>query len=372
MARVEFPINSEVLKWVISGSDLLPEKKDEQLQKFEISRWLSGEKNPTLAQLKKFASALHVPFGHLFLKQVPEIQPVSLAFRTVENRPAQISSGLKKVIGIMQTRQEWMRDEQIENGENTVDIIGQFKDEGSYQSLAEQVRSMLELKQIEGSVDAATFFNNLKLKVTQKGILVMMDGTVGGNTHRPLNTDEARAFVLIDNYAPLIFLNSKDALVAKIFSLIHEFVHIMRGSDEVLADDRNTNEERFINKVVAAALIPERLLSEIFSIDNVVSDARKFHVSVQTLVYRAKELGLISQTQVIEVLNHQLENTLVQGTGGNYWNTAISRVDVRFADAVIRSNEVGLTPTTEAVNLLGISLKTFDEFKNRFSERYAR
>ncbi|MFL2044028.1 ImmA/IrrE family metallo-endopeptidase [Weissella hellenica] len=372
MARVEFSVNPEVLTWVISDSDLLPEKMDEQLQKFEVSGWLRGEKTPTLAQLKKFASALHVPFGHLFLKQVPKTQPVSLAFRTVENRPAQMSGGLKKVIGIMQTRQDWMRDELIEDGANPLEIIGEYKDESSYQKLAEEVRNLLELNQIEGIRDTATFFNNLKLKVTQKGILVMMDGTVGGNTHRPLNTDEARAFVLIDDYAPLVFLNSKDALVAKIFSLVHEFVHILRGSDEVLAEERNTNEERFINKVVATALIPEKLLLETFSVENVETNARQFHVSVQTLVYRAKEIGLISQVQVMEILQNQPEVNAISGTGGSYWNTAISRVDVRFADAVMRSNEAGLTPTTEAVSLLGVSLKTFDGFKNRFFERYAR
>jgi len=34
----------------------------------------------------------------------------------------------------------------------------------------------------------------------------MMNGIVRGNTHRPLDVNEFRAFTIIDEYAPLIFM----------------------------------------------------------------------------------------------------------------------------------------------------------------------
>ena len=45
----------------------------------------------------------------------------------------------------------------------------------------------------------------------------MMSGIVGNNTHRPLNIDEFRAFSVIDEYAPLIFINSNDSINGKLF-----------------------------------------------------------------------------------------------------------------------------------------------------------
>ena len=54
-------------------------------------------------------------------------------------------------------------------------------------------------------------FNVLRKASSDLGILVMQNGIVGNNPHRSLDISEFRAFVLIDAYAPLIFLNAKDS-----------------------------------------------------------------------------------------------------------------------------------------------------------------
>lgn len=85
----------------------------------------------------------------------------------------------------------------------------------------------------------------------------MQKGGAGLGTNRPLEVNELRAFVLLDDYAPLIFINQKDSYTARIFSLIHEFIHILHGTDELLSgNDCRIVEERHINKVVAAFLKP--------------------------------------------------------------------------------------------------------------------
>ncbi len=74
------------------------------------------------------------------------------------------------------------------------------------------------------------------------GIVIMLNGIVGANTHRGLSIDEFRAFTLIDDFAPLIFINATDSKAGLLFSLIHEFVHIGIGANSLFnAGPADTN-----------------------------------------------------------------------------------------------------------------------------------
>ena len=61
------------------------------------------------------------------------------------------------------------------------------------------------------------------------GFFVFTGGKIGANTHRPLDVKEFRAFTLIDTHAPLIFINTTDTANGRLFSLLHETVHVWLG-----------------------------------------------------------------------------------------------------------------------------------------------
>ena len=73
--------------------------------------------------------------------------------------------------------------------------------------------------------DKDSAFKYLRQKLEDKGVIVMQSGVVGSNNRHRLNVNEFRGFLLYDDIAPLIFINSRDSKAGKIFTLIHEYIH---------------------------------------------------------------------------------------------------------------------------------------------------
>ncbi len=60
--------------------------QEDLVAKFKgLTDWENGQAQPILKQLEKFAHAVHVPFGYLFLSEPPEERLPIADFRTVGN-----------------------------------------------------------------------------------------------------------------------------------------------------------------------------------------------------------------------------------------------------------------------------------------------
>ena len=72
-----------------------------------------------------------------------------------------------------------------------------------------------------------------------------------------LDLNEFRGFALSNEYAPLIFINSKDTDAARSFTLLHELAHIAIGKSGLSNDLYEHQVEQWCNKVAAEVLIPK-------------------------------------------------------------------------------------------------------------------
>jgi hypothetical protein len=129
--------------------------------------------------------------------------------------------------------------------------------------VADSVRDALHLERTWARV-LPTWTNalrHLRDRIEGAGIVVVFNGVVGNNTHRKLDPAEFRGFALVDDYAPLIFVNGADYEAPKIFTLAHELVHVwigVGGVSNLEATRPAPNEvERFCNAVAAEILVPE-------------------------------------------------------------------------------------------------------------------
>lgn len=144
--------------------------------------------------------------------------------------------------------------------------IGIFQKDAPHAVLAQQARDLLGLpiEWYAPSKSAEDSFNVIRKSISNAGTVVMMSGIVGNITHRSLSIDEFRAFTIIDEYAPLIFINSNDSTNGKLFSLLHEFFHICIGENSLFNDRYNDGQrvrktETLCNAVAVEILVPQKI-----------------------------------------------------------------------------------------------------------------
>ncbi|MFC6260921.1 ImmA/IrrE family metallo-endopeptidase [Levilactobacillus fujinensis] len=334
MGVTRIRVKHSLIQWAFSTTDLSEETKKKVTA---TSKWLQPDSSvylqPTAKQLGLFATRLHIPFGSLLLELPPKPDDIRLAFRTQKNAPAQVSLTVRDIIYEMKRKQAWFKEESG-TATNKLSLIGSAKGFDNAET-ANVIANFLTLHHFQSPRE---LFNNLRSQLAQIGILNMQKGNAGLGTNRPLNIKELRAFVLLDDYAPLIFINQKDTYTARIFSLVHEFIHILHGSDELLRDgDNNLTEERHINQITAAFLMPESAFRTLFATNDLIKVAHYFNTSPETTLIRAKEIGLITNTASVEL--PASPTSLTKKSGGNPYNNALSLNDSRYMNALISAQK---------------------------------
>lgn len=352
----------------------------------QIPKWIAGTAMPTYPQLEHFARSTYVPLGSLFLTEPPEENLLVTDFRVVDGgSSSEPSPSLIDTIDICLARQDWYRDYRQAIDADSLDLVGSLDINKPPRDAARLMLADIGI----GSYAALNLasldeiFRALSERIEQIGIMVMVNGIVGLNTHRKLDYREFRGFALSDPFAPLIFINGTDTRAAKIFTLVHELAHIYLGDRGVSAvRPRSTNEhshERWCNAVAVEFLVPESSFRSAFVgigrthaglITELERLARIFKVSTLVILLRINELGLaefrnFDSTYELEkrrVADLREENVSTS-PGGNFYNTHGVRTGRRFARDLIGDTLGGRTLHRDAFKLLGIkSNATFEKF----------
>ena len=370
------PIKKEIWLWAIEESQ---QNKEDILKRFpRINKWISGKENPTFKQLEKISNFLRIPFGYMFLENPPEENIMAAEFRTINNKLPKISKNLKDTIMEMDKRRNWMSDYRKNLGWNKLSVISEFNKHktNNINTNARLAKNLINLKEhwyetVRSLPDA---FNLLRRKLEDAGILVMQSGIVGNKTRRKLDINEFRAFMLYDEVSPLIFINSNDTRAGKIFSLIHEYIHVLYEQEDIYLDTTETTiiNEQDINRLTAEFLIPEKHLRLLWKIEQEPITQTKnlgefFKVSSLALAIKLKDLTLINSTVLETIKNKSFSDFEKRGTRASkeisFYNVFKSRVGPVFTQAVIRSAEAGDLGYANAFRLLGIRGKTYDRLK---------
>lgn len=226
--------------------------------------------------------------------------------------------------------------------------------------------------------DGYEFFSVWSRRVEHKGVLVTQ---VQG-----IAVAEMRGFCIVDQPYPAIAINVKDSIYARIFTLMHELVHILLGQNAVDSEayqsrgiDRNT--ERFCNAVAASVLLPKELIasfSEALGTEtpsgmgraDLVKAAHAMGVSGEALLLRLVTLGVADWADYRryrgEINQAEQEATQrVEIKGGDYYRNQMRWKGRLYLRTIVDALERNLISDADFTRFTDIKLKYLPALKEK-------
>lgn len=369
-AQRRLAVRKEVLVWARTAAKLDPGEAARRVGVSEgrLREWEDGQADPTIIQLRKLAETYNRPLGALFVAAPPvEADTTSLPdFRraAVElDEPAALTRAVLRG----RQQQEAVRDVLTEVGEVALpqSRIIDLRD----QSVAEAgavLRSSLGIDQLPGRVvrRPEEFLRALVRAVEGRGYLVIQVQRV------PI--EAMRGFSLGDDARPLIALNGADWPRGKVFTLLHELVHLGLKHSGIcdLNHVSRLPEERFCDAVAAAALMPAAAFARASAglsprnYDDLRQLAEPFGVSAEAALIRRIDLGLASWEDYSAQRGEfsdaygqykQQERDERDPDSPLYYQLKLRDYGRPFVGAMLRAHRDGALSSRDVSQLLGVS-----------------
>jgi Zn-dependent peptidase ImmA (M78 family) len=369
--RTEVNINVDILTWAIAraGFDL----HDFALKVPSTLDWVNGDKKPTVKQLENFSKKVYLPFGYFLLPEPPkETLPIPF-YRTHNAQTDKVSVNVYDTVLLLKQRQDWLKEYLREGDFEKLPFVGKYRQGTDVLSVVADIRQTLGLS-LNWAIKSKTWqdaLDTLIQHVENIGIITMFNGIVENNTHRPINVEECRGFVLVDEIAPFMFVNNSDAKAAQLFTVVHELAHIWIGSsagfDFRKLEPASNPIEQFCDKIAAEFLVPETLFCEIWDVHpNIAYVARIFKVSEIVIARRALDLKKITKVQFIEFYDNYINGEFLkkeaQSGGGDFYATTRKRLGLAYSTHINNAVKSGKLLYRDAYKLTSLKGDTFQTY----------
>ena len=362
-------------KYIHNVLERLSEEDKKKLEENFLKNKEQGYYFLTIKQAKEFAKRAYVPFGYLIIEKLPinkEIEEIPY-FRKQPNEKLPIE--VKELIKDIKEKQDFLNEYLQELGNEKLEYVGIAKGLSDPKEIASLVRRYLELPEnwtvdeIKSRTDA---FKYLRYKAEKAGIFVFLDSVLFGNNNKKLIG--FKGFSLIDDFAPIVFINTNEAKSIQLFTLAHEIAHIFLGESEITDFDIfNISLERLANKVAVELLVPEKIFKEYFSKD-FQQLSKVFKVSEMVLLIRALELKLIKEDEYRSLIEDykarlkELEKEEKKEKYGDYYKTQRNKISNRFITLLIDAMNNNFISFMDASRLTRMKFKTLENFLKKMAK----
>lgn len=301
-------INHRILKWAreqisVSLTDVINGLKNKNITEENLISWENGNDLPTVDIAKKLAKMYGINFIVLYSEEIPKkIKPLKDFRKISETEDGKFSKKAILLMREIQGKQEWIKDYLIGKNKKPLSFINSIKSTQSINSVVNYINRLL-LSDIKIKEDTEKTFKLLLSKIENLGVFVSIANSYNLNYLSSVAVSEIRGFAIADEIAPFIFINSKDNKKAQLFTLIHEFCHLLLGKTGI-SDISNKNTkptEIFCNKIAAEFLMPTEKFYNTYmtyKVDNIEDKilylSKKFPTSYSSILIKMKNLNLIN------------------------------------------------------------------------------
>jgi Zn-dependent peptidase ImmA (M78 family)/transcriptional regulator with XRE-family HTH domain len=306
MKATEVPLTPTVLEWAIkeSGYSVPEVARAIGIDESELGEWLRGKSNPKLTPFRKLAAVLHRPAAAFLLAEPPKADGVAVHFR----RPANVDrEGLNPIerrhireARRVQSTTSWLLRE-LGEAASSLPRVQTSLALGLVATNARQVLGVTTEAQL-GWADESKAQAAWREALESVGVSVLL---------LRLGENSCRGFSIWDDYAPVMGISSYFRPTARVFTMLHEFGHLLTRSSSACVEQgrgqrlmRATDPlERWCEGFAAAVLLPEgpvleqvarrraRTVSKTLTLDDAGAIARRFKASLRATVIRLIELG---------------------------------------------------------------------------------
>lgn len=371
MPAIYIPINGDVLTWAMEQAGVddveLAERCDTSPD--VVEEWREGELRPTKTQFRKLVARLRRPAAIYFLVSPPADDTIIRAFRNppgvsgervltdAELRAIQMAERLQRI-------GRWIREQRGDDAIAVPRYTG-----GELNTGLKAARRFLDWS-VDEQVDAPSATQVAKLlreRLERVGILVLQF---------PMKPAGCRGFSLDDDLAPVIAINSAYTTEARIFSYMHEYAHLARGSGSICSRVPDSALERRCEQFAAAFLMPraafERYLKQTFgdrpiaSVAQVSRVAKHFNVSLRATALRIERLG-----RAVEGLYDNVDAEAdFKGPGGFSRDNSAPAVRLRewgaaYAELLLDAERRHVLGRTDVLEYLNLSNQQLTELRAR-------
>ena len=375
MARkISVEVIPEVLTWLreSSGSSIGEVSKRLRTTSDTILEFETGKKSPTLVQLKELSKLYKRPLASFFLSKPKEEKPLPNDYRFLPGRTDIFDK--KTILAIRKSRslQGISRELSLNIRYETAPKVRKVVLTDNPELIAAEYRKLFDLNlETQRKIkDAYRLFSYLRDVLEDSNVLVFQFS---------MPVEDARGFALADDLPSIAVINSKDTIEARLFTLMHEFGHILLGETVIDIPDESlknrNNVERWCNAFSSSFLLPEESARALFiryhdrltETDILNSLSRKYKVSKATLLIKMLELNYISNQEFEEVMSRYVregagkkteeKKKMIRVTSDQ---RCLSEMGNKFVSLVANNFDKEFITYGDALSYLSIKSKNFD------------
>ena len=383
MATIRAHINPEMLTWARTRArfDLDSASARVGVKPERYAAWEEGTKKPTLKQLRKIGKVFGRPPALFYLDSPPDEPEILKEMRrlpSVADGPESPALALQVRLAVERRDVALSLHEQLGEHPREIGLTLSLSDDP--ERAASAVRDVLGVGVGEQMIwsERGAALRNWRLAFERAGVLVFQVPGV------PMK--EMRGFAIAERPLPVIAYNSKDSDAGRIFTLFHEFGHVLLGSTSLdtqssLVSGDHWQVERFCNHLAAASLVPQSELIKsasghgpngLWSEGEVLRLARRFGVSASVLVRRLDRFGLIA-SGVYDALREHFDHFTPSASGddaegGNVYRNRIVHVGRYLTELAFRSYAEDRMTATDLSALVNLQVKLLDSLADKMAE----